>query len=277
MTLLARNNCFKGGIIFAALSLCLAVIGGFFAFPLLSEVSASAVMRSGGFILAFMENFAEPSAYVPFFTILAAVVFSLVGMILIYYFFEKTQSPEILFIAFFVISLAFELARLAIPFRAAFPFSGLYLVGVSRVLFFGRYFGLLSLFAASIYAAGLQAQKQQSLFLMLAIVALVIAANVPVDSLSWDSAFRLMSGYRFMFDMVEIGIMVITVFTFMVTAYTRGSRRYISIGIGVFMLFVGRNTMFHSDTWISPIPGLALLAAGTWLVCSRLHQEYLWL
>jgi len=107
--------------------------------------------------------------------------------------------------------------------------------------------------------------------------ALIIAVNIPVDSLAWDSTFMLYSGYRTMFTMVELGLLAMTVLTFLVTAYTRGSRRYIFVGLGAFMIFTGRNTLFHSDTWISPIPGLLLLVAGTWLVCSRLHQEYLWL
>lgn len=277
MTLLARNNCFKGGIIFTVLSLCFAAIGGIFAFSVLPETGASAAVRSGGLILSIIENLVEPSAHVPFWTILFAAIYSLVSMALIYHFFEKTQSPEILFIGFFMISLAFELARLAIPLRAVFPFPSMYLVGATRILFFGRYFGLLSLFAASIYAAGLDAQKQQNIFLMLTIAAIVIAANVPVDSLVWDSTYKLLSGYRLMFTMVEIGFLAITVLTFLVTAYNKGSKRYVFIGIGVFMLFAGRNTLFLSDTWITPFPGLALLVAGTWLVCSRLHQEYLWL
>jgi len=277
MTLLTRNNYFKGGIIFSAFSLCLVAAGGFFTFPVLSEAAASTAERSGGVILSIVANFTSPSAYVPFWTMLAAAIYSLVALILIYHFFEKTRSPEILFIGFFVVSLAFEPVRIVIPLRVSFVFSNLYLVGATRVLLFGRYFGLLSLFVASVYAAGLDAQKQQNIFLMLAIAATVFAANIPVDSLAWDSSFKLLSGYRLMFDMVELGVLGITVLTFLVTAFNRGSRGYIFIGIGVFMLFAGRNILLRSDTWLIPIMGLALLAAGTWLVCSRLHKEYLWL
>ena len=57
-------------------------------------------MRLGGILQALLENRAYPSAYVPFFTMLAAVVYSLISIILIYYFFEKTQSTEILFSVF---------------------------------------------------------------------------------------------------------------------------------------------------------------------------------
>jgi len=277
VTLLARNNCFKGGIILAALSLSIVAIGGYFVFSAFPEASASAALRSGGIFLELVENLAEPSAYVPFWTMLAAAVYSLISIILINYFFEKTQSPEILFIGAFVVSLAFELARLAIPLQTAYPFSAMYLIAAFRFLLFGRYFGLLSLFAASIYAAGLDAQKQQNIFLLLVMTALVIALNVPVDSQTWDSTFLLLSGYGLMFTVLETGILAMTVLTFVVSAYTRGSRSYVYIGIGALLLFTGRNILLHSDTWITPVPGLALLVTGTWLVCSRLHQEYLWI
>jgi hypothetical protein len=277
MTLLARNNCFKGGIFLAALSLGLAALGGYAAFPVFPDLAASAAMRSQGIIQKIIEGFTEPSAYVPFWTMLSAAAYSLISIILIYFFFEKTQSPEILFIGFFVVSLAFELARIVLPLKQIISFPSMYLIAASRVLLFGRYFGLFSLFAASIYAAGLDAQKQQNLFLMLVLVALVIALNVPVDGLIWDSTLMLWNGYRPMFSMVELGILAVTMLTFLISAYTRGTKSYLFIGVGTFLIFAGRNILLCSDTWITPIPGLMFLVAGTWFVCSRLHLEYLWL
>jgi hypothetical protein len=277
VTLLARNNIFKGGIILAALSLSLLALGGYFSFQAFPEAGASATLRPGGIIQKIIEHFFEPSAYIPLLTMLCAVVYSLVSIFLIYYFFEKTNSPEIIFIGFFAISMAFEAARVVIPLGATFSFPAIYLDAASRILLFGRYFGLFSLFAASVYAAGLDAQKQQNFFLMLVMATIIIALNIPVDSLVWDSTFLLWSGYGTMFFVVETGILAVTVLTFMVSAYTRSSRHYIFIGIGAFLIYAGRNILIHSDTWITPIPGLALLVAGTWLICSRLHQEYLWL
>jgi hypothetical protein len=277
MTLLARNNCFKGGIFFAALSLSLIALGGYIAFPVFPELSASAAMRSNGIIQKTIAGFTEPSAYIPLWTMLGAAAYSLISIILIYHFFEKTQSPEILFIGFFVISMTLELARIVLPLKAVGIIPSMYLIAASRLLLFGRYFGLLSLFAASVYAAGLDAQKQQNLFLMLVLAALVIVINIPVDSLIWDSTFVLFNGYGTMFFIIELVVLAVTMLTFIIAAYTRGSKRYFFIGLGAFMIFTGRNILLYSDTWITPIPGLGILAAGTWFVCSRLHMEYLWL
>ena len=277
MTLSVRNNFLKGGIVLAVLSLSLISAGGYFSFPAYQEAVESAALRSRGIIQMLIESLVKPSAYVPFWTMLGASAYSLLSVVLIYYLFEKTQSPEILFFGFFAMSLSFESARIIIPLKAIFPYTAMYLVTASRLLLFGRYFGLFSLFAASSFAAGLDVQKQQNVFLMLVFAALIITLNVPVDSLVWDSSLKFLSGYRIMFNMVEAGILLVTIITFFISAYTRGSRNYIFIGIGTFLALAGRNIMLASDTWITPIPGLLILAAGTWFVCTRLHRIYLWL
>jgi len=277
MTLSTRNIFFRGGIIIAALSLILVAAGGYFAYPAFPDASASAAMRPGGITEKLISGFAWPSSYVPLWTMLGAAAYSFIGIILIYHFFEKTQSSEILFIGLFVISLTFEFARIIIPLKNVLPLPAFFLITAPRILFFGRIFGLFSLFASGVYAAGMDAQKQRSFLLMLILAALVIAINVPMDIFAWDSTFQVYAGYRFMFSVIEIGILAITIASFLITAFTRGSRSYVFIGIGVLLAFAGRNILINSDTWITVLPGLTILSVGTWCICSRLHLVYLWL
>jgi hypothetical protein len=277
MPLSVRNNFFKAGIFFAILSLCFVAVSGYLSFSAFPVAIATSAMRPQGTIQTLIEGFTEPIGYIPFWSMLGAAAYSLIGITLIYYFFEKTQSPEIFFIGFFVISLAFEFSRITIPLKEVFLFPAMYLVAALRVLLFGRYFGLFSLFTASICAAGLDPQRQQNISVLIVIASLVIALNVPVDSLVWDSAFLLRNSYRSMFFMVEIGILFVTVLTFFVSALTRGFRNYTFIGIGSFLAFAGRNILINSDNLITPIPGFVILAAGTWLICSQLRKVYLWL
>ena len=277
MTLLVRNNFFRGGIALASFSLGIVALTGYFAYPAFPGAASFYAMRSQGMIQSLIEGLAEPSAYIPFWAILCAVLYSLVSIILIYYFFEKTQSPEILFIGFFVLSLAFEFTRIIIPFRMIFSFPAEYLVTASRILLFGRHFGLFSLFAASVCAAGLDSQNQNNMSGVMVLAALVIALNVPIDSLIWDSTFMLWNGYRSMFHMLETGILIVSMVTFFISAYTRGSVSYVFIGVGAFLMLTGRNILISSDTLFMLIPGASILVMGTLFVCARLHKEYLWL
>ena len=277
MTLTVRNSFFKGGITIAVISLGLVVLGGYFSFPALPQTSAAAAHRSGGVLQTLLFNHVPHSDFASFFAILGAVVYSLVSIALILYNYEKTQSPEIIFIGFFVISLSFEFVRLIIPLREVILFPSIYAIFASRILLFGRYFGLFSLFAAGVYAAGLDIQKQQNAFFMIVLAALIIAMNVPVNILVWSTAFEIMNGYSSMLAMVETSVFIVTIITFLVSAYSRGSAVFVYVAAGIFFAYTGRNILLASDNWIALFSGLLVLSAGTWYTCIRLHKEYLWL
>jgi len=276
MTLSARNSFFMGAIVFSAVSLGLVLAGGYYGFSVFHAAAAEASLRSQGILQFFAVRLAEASAVVPFWTILCSVTYSLISIILIYYFFENTQSPEILFFVIFILTFSLEFVRILLPLQKVFPFFSTYIMSASRLLFFGRFFGLFSLFAAAVYASGLNVQKQRVIFLIMAVTSLYFAMNIPFDSLVWDSTFVLSGSYNTMFSLAGAGILIISTITFFIAAYTRGSRNYNTIGIGVFLAFMGRNILFSSDNWITPIPGLILLVIGTWFTCTRLHREYLW-
>jgi hypothetical protein len=277
MTLSTRNIIFKLGISLALLCLVGLVVSAFIIVPVYPEVAAAAVRRSSGIVQALVARFLPSAPYVPFATPLLAVVYALIAIILIYYFFEKTPSPEILFFALFVLSFVLEGSRIMAPLRQVYDLPSLFLVISSRVLLFSRYFGLFSLFAASVYAAGLGEQKQGNIIFIIALAALVISLGVPVDGLSWDSSLAMISGYASMFKLVESGIVIITMISFFIAAYGRGTREYIFIGTGALLVCWGRNLLFNSDTWVTPLPAMGLLVAGTWLICVQLHRVYLWL
>jgi hypothetical protein len=277
MTLINRNYIFKAGIFVSIAAVAGIAVLSIGVIPQYSLLMPLAARRTAGIIQNLIGHFLLPSPYVPFVTMASSVCFSLIAIILIYNFFEKTQAPEILFFAFFVLSFSFEAARIMIPLGQLHEFPIVYRIIASRILLFGRYFGLFALFAASVYAAGMGMQKQGSIILILAIAALVIALGIPIDGLSWDSSLSLMYGYASMFKMVDTGIILITMASFLVSAYTRGSREYVLIGAGSVLVSLGRSLLLGADTWITPLPALLLLGVGTWFICNQLHKVYLWL
>jgi hypothetical protein len=176
-----------------------------------------------------------------------------------------------------VLSFSVEGMRIVTLLQKSQVIPALYLLMSSRVLLFGRFFGLFSLFAASVYAAGLEQQKKRNIISIIAIITLLITLRVPIDVLTWDSSYNMINGYHSMFRMVEIGILLITVISFFISAWSRGAAEYIAVGIGSFLTFTGRNLVLSADTWAASALGLILLASGTWFICTRLHKVYLWL
>jgi hypothetical protein len=276
MTLSTRNSYFRIGIGLSFFSLAIILVLSFATFPVYPRIGAEAV-RTTGIGQVLVARFFQPQAYVSLATMICSTLYAFIAMILIYYFFEKTQSPEILFFALFVSAFAFEGLRVVVPLKEVYNLSAFYLIFSSRILLFGRFFGIFSLFAASVYAAGLAEQKQGNIVFIIAIAALVVALSVPIDGLAWDSSLVMLRGSPAMLKMVEAGTMLITTVSFLISAYTRGSREYIFIGLGSFLVFLGRAMLFSTDTWITPLPALLLLAGGTWVSCVQLHHVYLWL
>ncbi|MDR0474599.1 MAG: hypothetical protein LBH43_13120 [Treponema sp.] len=277
MTLQTRNNYFKAGSIISALALAFVISAAFAALPAYPEAMEESAFRSSGLVQWFLNGRMAVSPYIPFISTLGAAVFSLVTLIVIRYSFEKTQSEEIFYIGCFALSMAFECFRIVVPLKNAIGLPGIYLYISSRLLIFGRCLGLFSLFAAGICAAGLRIEKQRNMVITAITVAMILALGIPIDGLSWDSSLNMQSGYVPMFLLVEAGLPVITVLSFFVAAHIRSAKEYIAIGLGILMVFAGRNILLESDTMITPWPGLLFLSAGAWLACSRLHRIYLWI
>lgn len=277
MTLAERNTLFRGGILITSVALIGVGIISFVIMPIYPAVLAQTVKRSAGIFQILGAYFVQPSPYGPVVSIICAMVYACITLVVIYRYFEKTHSPEILYIVLFVLSFALEGSRIMVPLKLTYELPSVYLIMASRVLLFGRYLGIFSLFAASVYAAGLEIQKQSTTILLIIFSTLAITRGVPIDGLSWDSSFCMISGYPAMFRIVEGGMVLITMVSFFISAYSRGTKEYIFIGIGSLLAMVGRNILLGSDTWISPFPGLAILCIGTWFICMYLHRVYLWL
>jgi hypothetical protein len=276
MTLSSRNMVFKAGIISSFAILVFFLIASYTALPFYPELQQTAAARSSG-ILTAVARFSAPVSFAPYATTAAAILYALVTVIFIHRYFEKTQAPEILYIAFFAFSLVFEAARIMPPLCRALSFPGGVLVLAQRFLLFGRYFGLFSIFTAGICAAGLELREQKTAILIIVLTALMIAAGIPVDGFSWDSSLSMITGYSGMFSLVEAALILMTAISFMASAQTRGSREYLFIGMGAFLALLGRSLLLRADTWITPLPGLVCLILGTLFICGKLRQVYLWL
>jgi len=276
MTLSERNAFFRVKIVFCALSALMILVASFIVVPVYSTMQEN-TRRPADFMQVFLSRFLNANYLAVHSSIIMVVLFSFVGIILIYSFFEQTSAPEILYIAFFTVSFAFEPIRLVFPLGVIYDIPSFYLLAASRVLIFARYFGLFSLFTASVCAAGLEVQKFRNILMIIFFASLVITFGAPIDTQVWDTGLNVIRGYTFMFTMIEIVIFVTTVAGFFVAVNVRSSKEYTYIGIGVALALIGRGLLLRTDNWACPVPGIFLLSFGTWLICSKLHKIHLWL
>jgi hypothetical protein len=281
MTLFERNTVFKVGIVFCAVIAVLILAASFFAvsaYPTIESSGTEDTIRRPENLFTFFTGWLfKNNFYAVHTSLVLSVLFSLTSLILIHRFFERTSVTEILYVSFFTISLSAEFIRLVLPLSVIHSFPLIYLLGASRLLLFARYFGVFSLFAASVCAAGLEIQLSRNVILTITIAALVITAGLPIDTQVWNTSLNIVYGYASMIRMIEVVIFTAAVLSFLIAAKIRGSKEYVLIAIGAAIALIGRNILLGADNWAGPVTGIALLTCGTGLVCSKLHKIHLWL
>lgn len=277
MTLSTRNR-----FLIAAFVATIPAIGTLVvSFPEFAGAAARAMsaadQRAAGPLAALFELFAKPSAWATVSSIPLACAYAAGTIVMLYYSFEKTQAPEILFFALFAFSFIGEFFRISVPIAASREWPPAIVVGAARAVSFARFFGVLSLLASSVYANGIDFQKHGRVVIIVVITALTIAAGIPVDGLTYDTSFTPISGYRVMLDLTEITIAAIAAVSFLVGAYVRSAREFYAAALGVLLAVIGRDLLLRGDSWATLLAGSAFLIGGTWLFAVKIHRYYLWL
>jgi hypothetical protein len=283
MTLSGRNALFKTGIVFS----CLVLLGILQTSPqIIGQLDslceqAQARPLSGRFLAIFgrgdlAQLLFGSAPLMPYVVSLCAVVFAAGTLLFIYYYFEVTQSPEIFFFACFALSVCFEAFRMVLPLRSAMNLPIFLTAAGGRIVLFGRFAGLFSFLAASIYTAGLKTQKENAAFAPVCVVALVLARAVTLDTLSWDRSLVLNVGDGIMFPVMELCVALLCAATFLIAAWQKSSRDYVMLALAAVLCLAGRALFANADAWSSFGLGFVMLCAGSWLFCRRLHTMYLW-
>ena len=283
MTLIERNNFFKAGIILCAVVILLVLTASFFTIPHYQQWETDylgmegSISRPDHFFQVITGWFLNNSYYAVHIALILAAVYSFVGMLVIHSFFERTPTPEILYIAIFVISISFEFLRLFLPLHIIYNFPSFYLRIAARVLLFTRFFGIFALFTAGLCAAGLDVQKVRNALFIITLATLVTTGGVPIDVHTWDTSFNMITGYKNLFRMIEILVFLTTMISFFIAAKIRESKYYVHAAVGVMLALIGRNILLSTDNWIGIFQGILLLSFGTYYLCSKIHKIYLWL
>ena len=276
MTLSERNTFFKAGIFFCGVIILLILAASFLVVPFYPEIGEN-TLRPGNIFQAVTGRISGNNYYAVHTALALAVIFSFIGMILIHSFFERTPTPEILYIAFFTLSLSFEALRLILPLQMIQNFPSFYVRIAARVMLFARFFGIFSLFTAGLCAAGMDVQKTRNAVFIIIVAVMTIILGVPIDVYTWDTGLNLISGYTSMFRMVDILVFVTTITSFFIAAKIRDSKEYVYAAVGVMFALIGRNILLGTDNWTGIIQGILMLSFGTWFLCQKVHKIYLWL
>lgn len=190
------------------------------------------------------------------------LVFAFIANLGVRKLYRRTDSAELLFLMLFCLSLCLEAWRLG---NLIFPALGLsqYLnVVITRLVLFSRFFGLLCLLVASLYAVGMKYVQYPVLIGGMAVLAFALAGVLPLDTSLYEPTFLYKLGDRRGFLFVRMILALLMVVNFVVAARVRRNRRFAIAALAAFLLFAGRELLQYG---IAPVPillGTAALIVG---------------
>ncbi|MDR3356297.1 MAG: hypothetical protein LBO04_03820 [Spirochaetaceae bacterium] len=264
----------KAGIAVSFLTLFVFAVFARDTLPVYNDLIGKAAQRSVSGLIAGL--LPPPAPYAAFAGIGTAVLFAFVTQILLFYFFEKTQAIEARLFGMFLFSFAFEILRIAIPLKTVLRLSGYIPLITSRLMVFGRFYGLFALFAAGLYVSGLKIRREETIIFPMILAALLFAIRMPIDSFAYDTSLYPLTGFSSTFGIVNSVIVVLSILCFVSGAYTRGSHEYYFIALGILAAAIGRKMLLSADTWITLVSGAVLLFFGVWYSGAQLRRMYLW-
>lgn len=190
--------------------------------------------------------------------------------------FRKTTSYEVLFLAIFAASMAVEGARGFIVLCAGVEAPSAYAVLLSRAVYAGRWAGVISFFAASLYAVGFEHEKAGRDIAIVLFLSVVFASVMPINSGSLMENFLLRPGYPSVLDWTWIAVSALSLVDYGVAAFLKGSRDYALMGAGASMAIAGGRVLLSLTDSVLCAAGLALLAFGTWILMRSCFRRALW-
>jgi hypothetical protein len=205
------------------------------------------------------------------------IAFSLAATALFLRYFKKTASPESFLFAVFALSVSLEAFR-TLQFLALGPDgSMIYRVSVTRMVFFSRFFGVLNLFAASLYSVGINYQSYERVLLIEFLIAFSVAMLIPVNGDAIEPGMICSLGYGSMLKTIYYAIAAFAFLDLVVASGMKGSKEYAAAGIGILAIVLGREVLsaVPSLPWV--LVGIAVMGGGGYLFLSRMHKLYLWL
>ncbi|MCX7655941.1 MAG: hypothetical protein N2Z76_05410 [Treponemataceae bacterium] len=277
MTLSVRNRLIFLGVLFIVI--CYLFIG--FLLPdilkgtVLAMQKASSRPTSG--IASLGTRLFKMNIYSSLVSSFSLSLISVVSVVLVYFFFEKTHVPEVLCTVLFLFSLSLELSRCLVPLVIDQNFSYSYIALATRIVLAGRLGGSVFLFLAGLYAAGLNFPRYSNVIFLTLAVIMPIISTIPINSSLWDTTLMGFSKYGDYFMVIELVLVFLTILSFIIAVTNRGSHLFIKAAIAVVLLYLGRAFCVFSDNWITLLVGLPLLVSGLYMLLTTYHTYYRWL
>ncbi len=190
--------------------------------------------------------------------------------------YNRTASAEVFFMIFFLCSFALEATRV---WNGLLLLEGLpttFSVIGTRVIYFGRIFGLICLLFASLYAIEIRFQRLGVLLLSSIFLSLAFAYVLPVDSSVVLSNYLYRLGDERSTSFFVLVLQIAACLNFVIAGLKRQHWAFPLAALAVLLMLIGRELLLFQITPFSLAAGELALVAGLWLFSMQMRRVYLW-
>ena len=242
MTIRIRNTIFISALSAAGIILLLFLLGSMFTLYSLGETADSLIDSESTMI-----NISH---------VFVLLIFSLVSGIILLYSFRKTSSPEVFFYIIFLLLFSLEGLRLALIYikETGMPLS----LGrtLSRGIYFSRFLGTICLFLSGLFSCGIRNQRIEILLVSGILIAMVLAATIPLDNRGTGFNLVYTNGLEDLFFTGFLILKILGIWNYFYAGIINNNRNYFLIGLGILMTTAGRELVlgFSASGVYNPRP-----------------------
>ncbi len=273
MTLTVRNKLIKTFLVISILYI-LTIFTAFLIALLNKAITPPPTIRIPSFLdkLSFLKyNFVASIL-----SVFSIMLYVPVTIVFVLFFFERTQSAEVIFFIMFLCGCLCEGVRILIQiFGLWSTFSDL-LFFCGRIVFFGRILTSLSFIFASIASDINQRQDIERNLAIISTIAIVFTAIIPLNTAKISSTGTVTWGYGALFTITRIVFLIISFFSFLIRAQKEGCLEFKKIAYFLLVLNIGYSALVMTDNYIFFPVGLILFVLGTFKYLENLHKLYMW-
>jgi hypothetical protein len=190
--------------------------------------------------------------------------------------FKKTASPEIFFLAFFLLAFCLESVRLFYPVSFLINTDYNFYMLLTRLVLFSRLAGLAFLFTTSLFTGGFSSQRIGFILGLCVLIAAVVASRLMIKPSGLGRDFLFPYGYSTLTIFGLILIQVVGLITIILSGSVHKERRYIALSAAYAALCLGQAGIYLCRSIPFCIGSIILLVLGTAVYSRNLHNAYLW-
>ena len=185
---------------------------------------------------------------------------------------RRNPSAEMAFLSIFLFTFSLQIFRLAFLTGSTFTLDTDL---ATRAVYFSRLLGLSALFAASLFATGLQIQKFGQILLICILTAFSLSILLPVNSSITTAAMLHRIAREKHLAVFCLSLEVLTVLNYVAAAHNLGRGEYYRLSLLSLGIICGYEMLF----FLYPpffLPGLITLTCGTVLFIRTSRKLFLW-